>query len=207
MMSGMAGGPVGGPTPQQQQMNAGTPSSGGGGDGSGFNPVKRLNTAIYDYLLRNRAFDIARSFLQKMEVETEIKKSPNSRQGGQQANGSMDDGMMDIDSAEIKNLPDDLPAPLYMGDGPFLQDWWCQFWELHHGQRGKGKPQVMSYIGAQRQAQKQRTNMMQANAGGAGLQQQQQQQYNNMMMQSMAAQGNGMSGDLKRAAMQNPRNL
>lgn len=38
-------------------------------------------------------------------------------------------------------------------------------------------------------------------------QQQQQQQYNNMMMQSMAAQGNGMSGDLKRAAMQNPRNL
>lgn len=217
MMSGMAGGPVGGPTPQQQQqqqMNAGTPSSGGGGgDGTGMNAIKRLNTAIYDYLLRNGLYDIARAFVNKVDVETEseVKKSPSSRQGGSssqsQVNGSsaLEDGMMEID--ELKNKPNDLPTPVQLGDGPFLQDWWCQFWEIHQGYRGKGKQEVMRYIGAQRTAQKARTSMMQGNAAGGVDPSGRMQQYNNMMMQNMAAQGNGMPNDLKRAAMQNRGNM
>ncbi|KAK3066256.1 hypothetical protein LTR53_017473, partial [Teratosphaeriaceae sp. CCFEE 6253] len=160
-MAGMAGGPVGGgggpASQQQQQMNIGTPSSGDGG--SGPNAIKRLNTAIYDYLLRNSMYDVARGFYKQMEIETDVKKSPSQRG---QLNGVADDGM-DIDVAEIKNRPEDLPAPLPLGDGPFLQDWWCQFWEIYTCYRGKGgKGQLPNYIGAQRQAQKARTNAMAA---------------------------------------------
>lgn len=193
-MGGMTGGPVGGAGPgaQQQpgQMNAGTPSSGADG---GFNSIKRLNTAIYDYLLRAQLYDVARMFVKQVDVELVDKESPNQRQG--QPNG-IDDGM-DIDQDNnIKARPKDLMAPAPLGDGPFLQDWWCQFWEIFHGHRGKGKTQVMNYIGAQRQAQKARTQMMPA----AGNMDPNMQRYNNMMMQNMA--GNGMP-DLKRAAMQN----
>jgi len=194
-MAGM-GGPVGGP--QQQQMNAGTPNSGGGG-GATMDYVKRLNTAIYDYLLRNQLYDTARSFQAKMEIETDTKKSPNQRQGPQQPNGV--DDSMDIDDSGIRNRPDDLPAPLQLGDGQFLHDWWCQFWEIYQGHRGKGKQSTMNYIGAQRQSQKARTSMM-----GAGMDPQAMQGmrgYNGVMQMN-----NGMMpNDLKRQAMQNPRNM
>ena len=62
----------------------------------------------------------------------------------------------------MKNRPDDLPAPQSLSgmssDHPFLQDWWCQFWDLYHAQRGKGaqKQSTLQYIAAQRNQQKQR---------------------------------------------------
>ncbi|TKA68895.1 hypothetical protein B0A55_08398 [Friedmanniomyces simplex] len=200
----MAGGPLGGgggPAAQQQaQMSVGTPSN---GDGSGPNAIKRLNTAIYDYLLRNSMYEVARGFLKHMEIETDIKKSPNQRG---QPNGVADDGM-DIDVAELKNRPDDLPAPLQLGDGPFLQDWWCQFWEIYTGYRGKGgKSQVLSYIGNQRQAQKARTNMMAAGGmDAAGMQQM--RMNNSMMMQGMNNGAMGIPTDLPRKAVQNRQNM
>ncbi|KAK4539743.1 hypothetical protein LTR36_010396 [Oleoguttula mirabilis] len=191
-MAGM-GGPVGAP----QQMNAGTPNSGG----AAIDSIKRLNTAIYDYLLRNGLYDSARTFVANMEVEIDAdKKSPNPRGPGQQSNGV--DAGMDVDS-EIKNRPDDLPAPLHLGNGPFLQDWWCQFWEIFHGNRGKGKQSTLNYIGAQRQAQKARTSMV----GGGNMDpasMQNMRGYNNMMQMN---NGMAMPNDLKRAAMQNQRNL
>ena len=189
-MAAMAGGPVGGGGGQ----NIGTPGSITALNG--LDAVKKLNTAIYDYLLRNQLHEAARSFVNKMDVETDTKKSPSQRQGGQQSNGNIDDGM-DIDSKEIKNLPDDLPPPAQLGDGPFLQDWWCQFWEIYQGNRGKGKQSMMGYVGAQRQAQKARTNMMGNNMDPASMQ--------NMRGYNMVM-NNGMN-DLKRQAMQNPRNM
>ena len=187
----MAG--MGGPVAAPQQMNAGTPNNGG----AAIDNVKRLNTAIYDYLLRNKLYDAARSFVHTMEIEIEsdLKKSPNSR-AGQQANGADDNA--DVDD-EIKNRPEGLPAPLQLGVGHFLEDWWCQFWEIYQGHRNKGKPSTLTYIGHQRQAQKARTNtMVGGNMDPASMQNM--RGYNNMMQMNG---GMGMSNDLKRAAMQN----
>ncbi|KAK3653351.1 hypothetical protein LTR56_004555 [Elasticomyces elasticus] len=195
----MAGGPVGGGPPSQQPQ-VGTPSS---GDGSGLNAIKRLNTAIYDYLLRNSLYDVARGFVKQMEIEEGVKKSPTQRG---QPNGVSDDGM-DVDQvAEIRNRPEDLPLPLQLGDGPFLQDWWCQFWEIYTGYRGKGgRNQVLGYIGQQRSAQKARTNMMAA--GGMDAANMQRMQMNGgMMMQGMNNGVMGMQSDLQRKAMQNRQN-
>jgi len=190
---GAMGGPVGGggPASQQQQATAGTPSSGDGG--SGLNPIKRLNTVIYDYLLRNQMYDVARGFVKQMEIETDVKKSPNQRG---QSNGVADDSM-DIDVPEIKNRPEDLPAPLQLGDGPFLQDWWCQFWDMYYCRRGQGgKSQLRNYIGDQRNAQKQRASLMAA--GGMDMQQ---IRMSNGVMPPM---NNGMMpNELQRQAMQN----
>ncbi|KAK0267679.1 hypothetical protein LTS16_021379 [Friedmanniomyces endolithicus] len=200
----MAGGPVGGggggpPSQQQAQMAAGTPSS---GDGNG-NAKKRLNTVIYDYLLRNNLHEVARGFLKHMDIEIDVKKSPNSRG---QPNGVADDGM-DLGIAELKDLPDDLPMPAQLGDGPFLLDWWCQFWEIYTGYLGKGgKSQVLSYIANQRQAQKARTNMMAAGGmDAAGMQQM--RMTNGAGMQGMNNGGMGMPTDLQRKAVQNRQNM
>lgn len=197
------GGPVGGGHQgQQHPMNAGTPNSGSGPPA--IDAVKRLNTAIYDYLLRNALYDTARSFVNSphMDVETGVKKSPSSdsRQSQQQANGVGGGGdEMEIDNDGIKNRPGDLPAPLQLGDGPFLQDWWCQFWEIFQGYRNKGKQHTLQYIGVQRQAQKARTNAMVDPQGAM-----RQQAFNGA---GQMIGGGGMNGDLKRVAMQNPRNM
>ncbi|KAK5109319.1 hypothetical protein LTR62_007088 [Meristemomyces frigidus] len=203
-MSGMAGGPVGGGAGPQQMMNAGTPSSGDVGGPHRVDTIKRLNTAIYDYLLRQNMHEVARAFrATKVEIETDGKKSPNQRA---QTNGAGvgDDGM-EVDSV-FKDLPDDLPAPAQLGhgEGPFLQDWWCQFWEIYTGYRGNGRQHTLSYIGAQRQAQKARTNMMAAGGIDPANMQRMQQMNGNMMMQN-GMNALGMPNDLKRTAMQNSR--
>ena len=200
-MGGMAGGPVGGgggPASQQQQVSAGTPSSGDGG--SGVNAIKRLNTAIYDYLLRNGLYEVARGFVTKMDVEIDEKKSPNQKG---QPNGVADDGM-DVDVAAIRDRPGDLPAPAQLGDGPFLQDWWCQFWDIYSCRRNKpGKPQLMDYMAQQRQNQKMRTNMMAVN----GMDMQGMRMPNGVMQHPMSNGMVGMPNDLQRKAMQNRQNM
>lgn len=188
------GGPVGGGGMGGPQMNAGTP-----GNSGSYMPqestIKRLNTAIYDYLLRNELYDIAKAFHAKVPIETktDTKQSPNQR-GSQQANGV--DDSMDIDSKDqaIMNRPEGLPLPGNI-EGPFLQDWWCQFWEMWRGHRKLNvAPNTQNYITAQRAAQ-QRMGMMNPN-GMQNL-----RGYNGMM----PGMNNGMAmqNDLKRAAMQN----
>lgn len=191
-MAGM-GGPVGGP-----QMNAGTPSNAVDYNMTQIGTVKRLNTAIYDYLLRNQMFDVAKSFRSQVEIETkpEGKQSPGQR--GQQANGV--DDSMDLDGKEstILNKPNDLPFPRIEAD--FLKDWWCQFWEIWRGHRNKGTPPItQNYINAQRQAMNQRMGMMPQN-GAQGM-----RAYNGMM----PGMNNGqvIPNDLKRAAMQNRQGM
>lgn len=191
------GGPVGGAV--GPQMSVGTPGS-SGASLTQDETIKRLNTAIYDYLLRNELYDIAKQFHVKMpiEIKADTKQSPNQR-GGQQANG-VDDSMDEIKDPAIMNRPDGLPLPSGVS-GPFLQDWWCQFWEVWASHRNKSNsPNARSYVAAQRSAAYQRNSMMNAN----GMQNM--RGFNGMMpgMQN----GMGMSNDLKRAAMQNQqRNL
>ena len=190
------GGPVGG---GMVQMNAGTPTN-SAVPMTHEMTMKRLNTAIYDYLLRNEQYDLAKAFHTKMpiEIKQDVKQSPNQR-GGQQANGVED--TMDFDSKDhaIANRPDGLPLPGGM-DGSFLQDWWCQFWEMWSGHRNRknAAPNTQNYINAQRTAQ-QRMGMMNAN-GMQNL-----RGYNGMM--PAMNNGVGMQNDVKRAAMQNARNM
>lgn len=189
-MGGM-GGPVGGAPPsqqqQQQQPQAGTPTNGGSltAVSDPNETIKRLNTYIYDYFLRNQHYDIARAMHQSsnMELLTQ-KQSPGQRQN--QTNG-VDD--MDTDR------PKDLPEPVMNSDGgPFLQDWWFQFWDIYNSRRNAGsKPSTLGYLTAQRAGQKARGNLMGA------MDPAMQQNMRNMSMMS-----NGMMpNDLKKAAMQN----
>ena len=190
-MAGM-GGPVGGPV--GQPMNAAAMPA-----NPAYTPeslVKKLNTAIYDYLLCNEKYEIARAFMKALPIETsdQVKQSPNQRQN--QTNGIVDDPM-DVEGKNhigIQKRPDDLPAPnsFQSESAPFLQDWWCQFWEIYHGNRHKGKQTTLSYIGTQRQAQKARAGIM----GG----------MDPNAMRNMSAYGNMMNNNIelkKRAAMQN----
>nr|POE80066.1 transcriptional activator soma [Quercus suber] len=185
------GGPVGG-----QPTNAGTPNSGGTG-ASSADSIKRLNTAIYDHLLRSNLYEVARVFIKHVDVETKLKDSPSQR--ANQPNGT-DDGM----DGDYKDRPDDLPVPIHYGDGPFLADWWLTFWDILQGHRGKGgRPATLNYISAQRQANKARTMM---GAMDPNALQNMRGSFNGAVMPNM--NGNmAMSSDLKRAAMANQRNL
>lgn len=188
MAMGSMGGPVGGLG--APPMNAGTPTNSAGTFTSDA-ITKKLNTAIYDYLLCNEKYDVARLFQKEMLIEFDIKNSPGQRT---QSNG-IDSGM-DIDKKEhpgIQKRPSDLQAPhsLSSEDSPFLLDWWCQFWELYQGNRQKGKPTTLSYVGQQRQSMKARTGMV------SGTEQNGMRPTYNMM-------NNGMGGEnLRHAAMKN----
>lgn len=202
------GGPVGGGGGLAAQMNAGTPGSSAGGEMNHSAIMKKLNTAIYDYLLRHELYELAKSFMNKMPIDTknDVKQSPSQR-GGQQANG-IDDSMDDSKDHAILNRPDDLPLPNNVFDGPFLQDWWCQFWEIHWGIRGRTtmKPNAQTYISQQRAQQKVRQGMVN---GMDPNSMQNLRGYNNMMqgMNNGMAMGMGPN-DMKRVAMQNAnRNL
>lgn len=187
------GGPVGG----QQMNNAGTPNS-GGAIASAADSIKRLNTAIYDHLLRNSQYDVARVFLKHNDIDTKMKDSPSQR--GNQPNG-VDDGM----DGEYKDRPDDLPMPgAPFGDGPFLADWWLSFWDIWQGHRGKSnKNSTLSYISAQRQVTKARA------MGGTmdpSTMQNMRGPFTNGVMPNMNS-NMVISENLKRAAMANRGNM
>lgn len=188
------GGPVGG----GPQINAGTPGNSGMAMSHEVT-IKKLNTAIYDYLLRNELYDLAKNFHTKMPIETrpDMKQSPNQR-GGQQANG-VDDMDSDIKDQALINRPDGLPLPGNI-EGPFLQDWWCQFWEMWNGHRNRKNvaSNTQNYVNAQRAAH--RMGMMNANGGMQNM-----RGYNGMM--PGMNNGAGMNNDLKRAAMQNQQRM
>ena len=192
------GGPVGGGGPIVPQMNAGTPSN----SMASNNPavlVKRLNTAIYDYLLRNQLYDIAKSFQAEMAIETkdDMKQSPNQR-NGLQLNG-VEDGLDDKWDEAILKRPDGLPLPnMGNSEGPFLQDWWCQFWEIFSGHHGRSKNNTtMNYLAAQRAQQNGRMSMMQ-NVNPNAMQQR--------GMNMMPGMNNGMA-DMRKQAIQQRGNM
>ena len=189
------GGPVNAPTPN------------GGGATLGHDEVlKRLNTAIYDYMLRHQHYDVARAVSKGLPMFTkpDVKQSPNQR-NGQQANG-VDDAMeLDGKDPGITGRPEDLPFPDNVFEGPFLQDWWFQFWEIHFARRNKNpNQQTNQYVAQQRMQQKARMGMM---GGGMDPAAMQNMRGYNGMVQGM---NNGMAGmptDLRKNAMTNQRNM
>jgi len=97
---------------------------------------KRLNTYIYDYLLKLEKFDLARTFQQQCQIAIKQSTSP-----GRGVNG-VDD--MDTDSKDaVLKRPADLPIPELPGLSDnttcFLYEWWCQFWDVY-GARSKMSP-------------------------------------------------------------------
>lgn len=186
------GGPVNAPTP-------------GNGQAGHDEVLKRLNTAIYDYLLRNEHYEVARALSKSgMPIFTKDVKNESPSQRNGQVNGDA----MDVDSngdRGISNRPEDLPSPGNVVEGPFLQDWWFQFWELHFAKRGKNpNPQTNAYVAHHRMQQKQRLGMM---GGGMDPASMQNLRGYNGMVQGMANGMAGMPNDLKRTAMQNQRNM
>lgn len=136
---GAAGGPVG----NQQMMNTGTPGNAQPGNAMDSNRVK-LHTYIYDYFLKNEFFDLARLLHERVDIEPspQQKQSPNRKQ----VNGDS----MDADSKDdvLSNKPGDLPLPNVpnASDSSFLFDWWCQFWDCFHAQRGRGTANTKQYL-------------------------------------------------------------
>lgn len=162
---------------------------------------KKLNTAIYDYLLRNEHYEVARTFQKELPILTkaDVKQSPNQRNG--QPNGVDDTMDMDGRNGALARKPEDLPMPSNIYDGPFLEDWWSMYWEIHFAKRNKGNnPQTNQYIAQQRNIQKARVGMM------GNMDPAMQRGYNGMM-QGMSNGMAGMQGDLKRTAMQNRGNM
>lgn len=112
----------------------------------GDNEHKRLNTYIYDYLLKMEKFDVARTFHQHCQINTKPGPSPGRVNG-------VDDGM-DTDSKDsVMKKPADLPLPdlppMSDNNTSFLYDWWCQFWDVYgarHRPKDKEGTTTMSYL-------------------------------------------------------------
>jgi hypothetical protein len=109
-----AGGPVGAPPTQAQNLLAQQQQTVIAGD-----PQTRLNTYIYDHLLKVRQYDIARQFLGANKCLTKPSKN--------KPNGIIDD-------QDGPKRPDDLPEPdVYESmntESSFLYGWWCMFWDV-----------------------------------------------------------------------------
>lgn len=138
-MAGMpnAGGPVGG----APMMNAGSRSS-----QNIHHHLNSLNTYIYDYLIRQGFHDVARAmFKASKQSDNKMQLAVDDASIGRDVNGV--DG---TDSKEDVKRPADLPEPgngVGRADNCFLEDWWCQFWDLHAGARNAAtNPNISHYI-------------------------------------------------------------
>lgn len=115
-------------------MNNGSPAVQASGNSSdGLRPT--LNTWVFDYLLKHRHYDIARSVVndKSYEMRTENKSSPGRRKDGDM-NGDGD--IMDMNIKD--DVPDDLPRPQgWDGDqsSGFLLEWFSIFYDLLQAHR------------------------------------------------------------------------
>lgn len=116
-------------------MNNGSPAVSAGNN----TPDMRLslNTYIYEYLLKQGHYEIARSMARddRFEMKTTNKDSPGRRKGAEM-NG---DGEMDMDGKD--DIPDDLlrPATWEPGQGNgFLFEWYSVFQDLFLAHRNNG---------------------------------------------------------------------
>ena len=106
----------------------------------------KLNTYIYDYLIKNEQWDVARA-LHKSSMTV------NTKPGGRRQNGmddnAMEDSKDDIDSKKPADLPAPGDVPSSASDNSFLFDWFSIFWDIFLAprQRGKvGNPAAFSYV-------------------------------------------------------------
>lgn len=136
-MNPAAGGPVGG----MMIMNNGSPAVGDGMRDNNDRTKLNLNGYIYDYLLKQGHYDIARSLSQDSTFKFSQKPASPGRRKDGEMNGDAGDGM-DVDTKD--DAPDDIPRPLIwdgtQGNG-FLLDWFAIFSDLfsaHRSQNQKG---------------------------------------------------------------------
>ena len=109
----------------------------------------RLNTYIYDYLLKNEQYDCARQLLKSTLTISTSKIG----QGGRRPNG-VDEGSLDADSKEDldSKRPHDLPAAENfdgMENSSFLLEWFSTFWDMFWAQKGnksRSGQQALSYM-------------------------------------------------------------
>lgn len=114
---------------------------------------KKLNTYIYDYMLKNEQYECARAILSSTLVVDQKPAGAKKR-----ANG-MDDGMNpdNKDNIDLKR-PVDLPDPENIldaaFDNSFLLDWFTLFWEIFLAPRAnrpqKLNPTAITYMGQNR---------------------------------------------------------
>ncbi|KAF2753165.1 hypothetical protein EJ05DRAFT_490377 [Pseudovirgaria hyperparasitica] len=145
-----------------------------GGNNPPSDTTQLLNTYIYDYLLKNQHWELARGFNKTFNLNIQnggTKSSPGQRN----VNGV--DSSMDEDSKDDETRPSDLPKPLIPGntasDNSFLFDWWSQFWDVFAAQRAKptSNTRTAPYLGFSKQQAQIRndrngTMMNVANMGG-----------------------------------------
>ena len=100
---------------------------------------QQLNTYIYDYLLKNEHYGLARA----LQKELPIYAAPQARTspGRRDVNG-IDESMENESKEDPHKRPDDLPLPSILDntEGSFLYDWWCQFWDIWSAHRRKIPP-------------------------------------------------------------------
>jgi len=126
------------------QRGGGVPGQGQGDDMAAHNNhdyQSRLNTAIYDYFLKNQEWDMARA-MSKSQLKPHYKQQQGPRRvNGMDAGNEMDqDGKEDSGDAK---RPSDLPLAGGMDalahESSFLLDWWSMFWDIFEN-RNPNKP-------------------------------------------------------------------
>ena len=121
-------------------MNSGTPRNAPAGGDTDTRTL--FHTYIYEYFIRNKHYDIARCMLERVDIRQKVKQSP----GRKEVNG---DFMEDDSKDNIPGKPADLPlpdTPNNASDSSFLYDWWCQFWDCYHAQRGRSDNTTKQYL-------------------------------------------------------------
>ncbi|KIW08841.1 hypothetical protein, variant 1 [Verruconis gallopava] len=193
-MVGMTGGAVGAPVGSQ----VGAPNAANSNEYH-----ERLNTYIYDHLLKQKLYDLARQFASSCPIKAE--PEPKKEMNG-------DDGM-DMSSKDDIKRPDDLPVPNippHFSENSFLFDWWCQFWDIFGAYRGKGQNALsqnyLQHTMTQAKARQNQQNLMGVNANMMNRSQQfanmQTNGMNNMQKQAIANRG-GMQQMLANKMQQN----
>ncbi len=128
-----AGGPVGGTSNAAGNVPAGARPD------SNADTMKRFNTYVYDYFLKNGLYDCARALLQS-DVGLDLSKASPGQRRDADGNLLNDDGGMDTDIKDEMDAkrPDDLPVanvPGVLTVNCFLYDWFCVFWDVFAAQR------------------------------------------------------------------------
>ncbi|MCJ1287256.1 hypothetical protein MMC26_006604 [Xylographa opegraphella] len=168
----------------------------------------RLNTYIYDYLLKQESYDCARALLKSgLAVQIINKPSPGRRPNG------TDEGSIDADSKDDieSQRPHDLPLPeiAHGTDNSFLLEWFSVFWDIFFAARKDSKKtshQAYQYVQHTQQQNRMRQEQQQQFLRNPGMIGQNMNYQNMFRMQQV----NGMpmnSNEMQRRAHQNLRNL
>ena len=94
----------------------------------------KLNTYIYDYLLKNEQYDVARA-LHKSSMP--IHSTPSAPPRKAKTDDGGEDSKDDIDTKKPTDLPYASNVPTMGSDNSFLLDWFQIFWEMWMAAGGK----------------------------------------------------------------------